>query len=331
MKNETIRVFVITYKRAALLKRALNSLINQTYTNWVAEVINDDPLDTEVNELLRALADERIALKDHPTNFGATRNFNYCFSKKTDEPYASILEDDNWWEEDFLDKMVAAINGYLNAQMVVSNEKIWIEQNDGKWLDANRTVWDKKTGTELLEFNLRDKCGSAKICNSAMLWRTSCSNSWLTPNDLPVDVTEHFRERVIPHPILLVNKPLVNFSQTIATARSQNPSLWGSYQVLLVASAFRKIHGIERSKLAYDLFLKARKDGNSPYKTTLLHAALADKSARAIFYMATLPEILRYLLTWLKKPITSYTTINAVHNNKEHFHYLININPNKGC
>jgi len=324
MNNAAIRVFVITYKRPLLLKRALDSLINQSYENWIAEIINDCPTDNQANELIKSLADERIKIKDHPANVGATKNFNYCFAKKINEPYASILEDDNWWEKDFLSDMLENINANLDVQLAVSNEKIWIEQTDGKWLDTNKTVWDNTTGTKLLTYNLSDKCGSAKICNSAMLWRTTSSNSWLTPNDLPIDVSEHFRERVIPHPILLVYKPLVNFSQTLTTARSNQPHLWGTYQVLLITSIFKKINADERKKLAYHLFMKARSEANNPYKTILLHSALADKNARNLLYTATVAEILRYALTWLRRPAISYATITALRVHKEHFQYLMN-------
>ena len=323
MKEETVRIYVITYQRPILLKRALKSLIGQSYKNWIAEVINDDPLDREVEYLIKILADERITMKQQKNNCGPTRNFNYCFKNENKELFSSILEDDNWWEPDFLQKMMQSISDYPDVQFAISNENIWIEEVDGSWYDSKNTVRPQKKGSELLEFALIDKCGGTKLCNSAMLWKTSFPNNWTTPDDLPVDVSEHFRERIIPHPILLVNEPLVNFAQTLQTVRSNKASLWGTYQVLLITSVFSSINRLEQNKLADDLWLKARVEKNKPYKTTLLHAALASKSTRVILDKATLPEILRYLLTWIKKPKTSYKVINALQSKDQHFQYLM--------
>ena len=44
-----------TYKRADKLSRAVNSLRNQTYTDWEMIIVNDSPAETEyllVNHLL---------------------------------------------------------------------------------------------------------------------------------------------------------------------------------------------------------------------------------------------------------------------------------------
>ncbi|KQM63955.1 hypothetical protein ASE74_12370 [Pedobacter sp. Leaf216] len=320
--NNRVKIFVITHRRPVLLKRALDSLINQSYTNWIAEVINDDPSDHEVESIISGYKDNRIFLSLPCIKRGATINFNYAFSTKIDESYASILEDDNWWENDFLLKMITSISNSPNIQLAVSNENIWIENNNGEWINTGDTVWNNTQDWDVFDYILADKCGSAKICNSSMLWKTGSFTNWLTPEDLPVDVTEHFRERLIPHPILLINEPLVNFSETIKTVRSKNPLIWGSYQVLLISSIFECIESQTRINLADELWLKARY-GNKPYITTLMHTGLSLKSARLLITRANIFEIMRYMLTWIKSPLSCYKIVRSPKLLSKHFDFLL--------
>ena len=50
-----IRVFLCTYRRPALLRRALASLLSQTYTDWTCELHNDAPDDERPRALLAEL------------------------------------------------------------------------------------------------------------------------------------------------------------------------------------------------------------------------------------------------------------------------------------
>jgi glycosyltransferase involved in cell wall biosynthesis len=317
-----IKVYVITYRRPHLLQRAIKSIIAQTHTNWIAEVINDDPADERVTSIINEVNDSRFYLSTPDLKRGGTANFNYAFAN-TAQPFATILEDDNWYEPDFLEVMLQALMDNNQVQLSVANEKIWVEGAGNVWSDTGKTIWPETAGSKLYTYQLKDKCGSAKICNSSMLWRTDYAGQWLTPGDIPIDVTEHFRERVIPHPILLVNKPLVNFAQTLQTSRSTKKSVWGEYQTLLITSIFEVLTPKEANRLADDLWFEAR--ANLPqYKTSLLHSGLSNTHTFILFKKATFYELFRYCLTWLRHPVNSYNIINAPKKHKKHFDFLIN-------
>jgi glycosyltransferase involved in cell wall biosynthesis len=314
-----IKVYIITYQRPILLKRAINSLLAQTHTNWIAEVINDDPYDKSVANLLVEINDTRISLSEPVVKRGGTKNFNYAF-KHAEEPYATILEDDNWYEPLYLQTMLSQMLNNTEIALAVANQKIWIENADTSWTDSGNTIWAETWGTSLYSYRLEDKCGSAKICNSSMFWRTSAAVNWLTPDDIPIDVTEHFRERIIPHPILLVKSPLVNYAQTIYTNRSKE-MVWGVYQTLLISSVFANLDATRAGELADYLWAIAR-DKNPPYKTSLLHSGLAHPNADILLKKATLTELARYCLTWIKSPATCYKIITAIKALPYHFKFL---------
>src|ERR1700730_797522 len=244
-----IAVYVVTYRRHAMLRRALDSVRRQTYKNIVVKVVNDDPEDAEVGRIVVGLADDRFSLFTPQLKRGATRNLNLAFAQPN-APYVTILEDDNWWEPTFLEEMYTALASHPELAVAVGNERIWKECEDGSWTSTGATVWTAQHGVQVHQYEIEQICGSAKICNSSMLVRLGDS-SYRTPDDIPVDVTEHFRERLFPNRILLVGTSLVNYAETVQTARSVGGSLWGEYQALLICSVFIALpHESGRQELA---------------------------------------------------------------------------------
>src|SRR5687768_5889252 len=135
----TVRIFIPTCGRPIMLRRALNSLIAQTFNDWTAEVHNDLPGDNEPGKIVADLKDSRIRLVEHSINLGGTATFNLFFSN-TSEPFYSLLEDDNWWEPSFLEKMIGYIQSHPNVVVAWSNQRVAEESHDGSWTITDRTV-----------------------------------------------------------------------------------------------------------------------------------------------------------------------------------------------
>jgi hypothetical protein len=288
-----VHIYVVTYRRPHLLERALRSLVAQTHRHWCAEVLNDDPSDERVVGVTNRIGDARIQLATPAIHRGGTANFNHAF-RTIEEPYASILEDDNWWEPAFLTTMLAALQSFPHIQIASGNETIWKENADGTWTNTKRTIWPASSEVRVFEQRILDKCGSAKICNSSLLFKTGNCVDWRTPDSIPIDVTEHYRERIIPHPIALVHDPLVNYADTLQTHRSTGP-WWGMHQVLLVGSVFACAPPKLRAQLAQALWRRAR--SREPLlKTTLCWTGLAVEEARGLWQEATSSERLWFML-----------------------------------
>ena len=111
-----VRIHLLTYKRPNLLRRAVDSLLAQTLQDWTCELHNDAPDDPFPGELCRTINDRRIQYVPHQRNLGPTASFNLLF-KNAAEPYLSLLEDDNWWEPDFLQEMVSTLDGLPNVDV----------------------------------------------------------------------------------------------------------------------------------------------------------------------------------------------------------------------
>jgi glycosyltransferase involved in cell wall biosynthesis len=314
-------VFVVTFRRPHLLRRALQSLLSQTDPRWVAEVLNDDPEDHRVAALIADLSDPRITLSNPCIRRGGTANFNYAF-RECAEPFAAILEDDNWWEPEFVDSMTRALSDNQGASVAVANESIWREQADGSWKATGNTIWPPSHEISLFPYRITDKCGGAILCNSSMVWRTRQAGAWLTPGSIPIDVTEHFRERVVPHPILLIHSPLVNYAETLVTHRKTQGPEWGSYQCLLIGSVFALLKPMDRKELADFLWARAR-TADPAFKTTLLSTGIAFSEARILWKEARFFERMRFGLTVGRRPYTMGQILFTKMRKKEAWRFLM--------
>ena len=156
-----------------MLARAVESLLRQSCQDWVCELHNDDPQDRSPQALIDRIADSRIAVVNHEENVGAIRTFNLFF-KSVQEPYFALLEDDNWWEPQFLETMISAMSKYPQVQIAWANMRCWEEGSEGSWHDTGRNIWDVD-GAEprLLHWPDPRQMNGALHSNGAMLARSN--------------------------------------------------------------------------------------------------------------------------------------------------------------
>jgi hypothetical protein len=295
-----VRITVVTFRRAHLLKRALDSVRAQTHRHWIAEVVNDDAEDPEPSRLIAAIGDPRITILNQAERAGGAANFNYAF-RHGPEPYAALLEDDNWWEPAFLETMVEALDARPDAALITGNERIWQEQSDGQWVDTGRTLRPVRDRVRNQPLRALDKCGAAILCNSAVVWRPAAIPEFATPPSMPVDVTEHYRERLIPHPFLLHDLPLANFAVTLTTNRSGKGEDWTVQQLLLTASVFASLPPSRRPRLAEALWHRTR-TGDPVARTMLLLAGWIFPEAHSLWRSGTIAEKGRLAAHLLRRP-----------------------------
>lgn len=105
-----ISVIIPTYKRAALVQRAIASVRQQTYRNLEILVVDDaSPDDTA--SVVRAIPEPRIRYIRHEKNKGLPAVRNTGIRAARGELIA-FLDDDDEWRNDKLEKQVRAMKGY---------------------------------------------------------------------------------------------------------------------------------------------------------------------------------------------------------------------------
>ncbi|MEO6994117.1 MAG: glycosyltransferase [Lacunisphaera sp.] len=233
----TVRIYLLTYRRNHLLPRALASLREQTFTDWICELHNDDPDDAFPAGLAAQTADPRIQYVRHEKNLGPNRTFNLVFQPCA-ENYVCLLEDDNWWEPTFLEKLVTLLGTNPAIDVAWANMKVWRENPDRSWTQTDRTIWPTAdfNGPTFFPWPHFRHLDSLIHSNGSALIRNRHLADLIVPPETPFLAMEPIRERAMQFPLLFHPEPLVNFAWTQATHREASSLLAAQMKALLTAS-----------------------------------------------------------------------------------------------
>jgi glycosyltransferase involved in cell wall biosynthesis len=123
-----ITAIVPTYRRPRLLRRAIESVLAQTYPHFQV-CVYDNASGDETAAVVRTLAkaDPRIKYHCHPENIGGLKNFVYGM-ERVDTPFFSILSDDDVLLPKFYETAMEGFAKYPEALFsslagIIMNEK----------------------------------------------------------------------------------------------------------------------------------------------------------------------------------------------------------------
>lgn len=110
-----ITTIIPTYRRPELLRRAIKSVLNQTYP-YFQVCVYDNASGDETAEVVAEFTkmDSRIKYHCHPENIGALANFNYGM-ERVETPFFSFLSDDDILLPDFYEKVLIGFEKYPEA------------------------------------------------------------------------------------------------------------------------------------------------------------------------------------------------------------------------
>ena len=127
-----VTVLVPTYNREALLPACLESIRAQTFTDWKAVVGDNASTDRSV-EIVRSLGDPRFELVCRSENVGYVRNTNLLLDN-VDSELVAILHSDDWWEPDFLARLVDLLDRAPEAVMAACAARLEFESSESRVL-----------------------------------------------------------------------------------------------------------------------------------------------------------------------------------------------------
>lgn len=113
MDNPLISIIIPTYKRATMLRRAISSALEQTYSNIEILVVSDNEPDDQFTAQARDTVDSfndprvRLLTQQKHINGAVARNVGIKVSKGE---YISFLDDDDFYEKDKIEKQVALLS-----------------------------------------------------------------------------------------------------------------------------------------------------------------------------------------------------------------------------
>ena len=155
-----VSVVIPTYNRAEDLQRALQSVVNQTYSNWEAIVVDNNSIDS-TDEVVMGFNDRRIKLLkiDNGGVIAASRNLGIRNSKAD---YVAFLDSDDWWSPNKLQRCMEIFS--KGADVVYHN--LYLAQSKDQLSFPKRTAAANAVGsviTSLLSRGLSIPNSSAMI------------------------------------------------------------------------------------------------------------------------------------------------------------------------
>ena len=129
MRNENplVSVIVTTYNRKQFLKECLDSIFNQTFTDFELIVV-DNYSNYDFFAFIESFADKRIRPYQNINNGIIAVNRNYGIRKARGK-YIAFCDDDDWWYPEKLSEMVKIINSsnadiFCHDELKVSNGQV---------------------------------------------------------------------------------------------------------------------------------------------------------------------------------------------------------------
>ncbi|MFH1846996.1 MAG: glycosyltransferase family A protein [Candidatus Omnitrophota bacterium] len=126
-------VIIPAYNREHFLKKAVDSVLTQTYGNFELIVIDDGSTDN-TKSLLSSYSDNRIKYIKNKTNSGVskTRNKGLNIAKGN---FIAFLDSDDWWKTQKLEKTINYITKFPDIP-IFHSEEIWYR--NGKLLNQKK-------------------------------------------------------------------------------------------------------------------------------------------------------------------------------------------------
>ena len=212
-------VIMPLYNKAPYVRKAVESVVRQTCSDWKLIVVDDGSTDGG-GDIVTAIADPRIRLvRQENAGVGAARNRGVALSGEAAfrSPYICFLDADDWWEPTFLEEMAALIERHPDAG--IYGTSYWIVKNGRK---------------RLAPIGVEEGFAEGEINYCQVYARTLCmpltSITVCIPRRVfdetggfPLGITlgEDFLlwlRIALTHKTVLLNKPLANYNQDVDVA-----------------------------------------------------------------------------------------------------------------
>jgi glycosyltransferase involved in cell wall biosynthesis len=127
-----ITALLVTYRRPEFLRRAISSVLGQTYSN-LKLVVFDDASGDETKHVVQSFSknDKRINYHCHQNNIGRLSNFRYAF-ESVETPYFSILSDDDCLSMNLYEDAIKVLENNPNVMFVILNTLMIDEKSNLK-------------------------------------------------------------------------------------------------------------------------------------------------------------------------------------------------------
>ena len=114
-----VSVLIPTYNSAAFLDDAIQSVLNQSFTDFELIIVDNCSTDNSKEVISKYTSDSRVRFYVNEKNIGSNGNFNRCFSLASGD-YIKCLCSDDIFHLSLLEKFVAIMEAHPSVSLVSS-------------------------------------------------------------------------------------------------------------------------------------------------------------------------------------------------------------------
>ena len=151
--NDKVSILIAVYNTEKYLRECLDSLINQSHRNLQIICIDDASTDNSLNILHEyAKRDSRILVLHNETNCGQSKTRNHGL-QYADGKYCGMLDSDDWFAPDTIEKVVNTFNNYPQCDTVLLDLILVYPDGTNKQYESN-TFKRTFSGHEAMKLSL---------------------------------------------------------------------------------------------------------------------------------------------------------------------------------
>lgn len=210
-----VHVRTPTYRRPAMLRRALRGLQAQTVADWICDVYDDDP-DCSGRAVVEELNDPRIRYTANNPQRRASRNLDFCFSRFNPHGarYFFVLEDDNQVMPRFIEDNIA-ICEQDGARIVLRNQLVEHDSGTPAARLGERGLLDTKFAggfctPETLHLSIMADMG---VSNGGLFWSAEAHSDLEIGLPCSSTLQEYLRTLAIVEPVYVALEPLAIWAE----------------------------------------------------------------------------------------------------------------------
>jgi len=218
------------YKRPEALRRALYSMVDQTWPHWVCDVYDDDPEESG-RAVVAAIGDARIHYTANKPQLFASKNIDQCFTAKNPRgaEFFCVVEDDN-----FILPRFCAANIELcrqeKVEIVLRNQLIEYASGTSRAKLGTVGVLDGLFSGGLYpaaEFRLSLLAGIG-VSNGGLFWSRRAVSPLEIQYACTATLQEYLRTYSIAEPVYVAMEPLAVWAEN-AEQTTRNAELEAGY------------------------------------------------------------------------------------------------------
>ena len=125
--KDLVSIIMPSYNTGSFIEKSIQSVLNQTYSNWELIIVDDCSTDNTL-EILEKINDDRIIILKNDRNSGAAVSRNKALRKAKGQ-WVAFLDSDDLWHPENLEKQIAFMKANKYYFSYTNYEEIDMEGN----------------------------------------------------------------------------------------------------------------------------------------------------------------------------------------------------------